>query len=44
VEVAVADAAGSDLDQNFSLARLRFWDILYNQRTTNTLENDGLHS
>jgi hypothetical protein len=29
VEVAVADAAGSDFDQNFSLARFRLWYILY---------------
>jgi hypothetical protein len=43
VEVAVADAAGSDLDQNFSLARFRLWYILYDQRTSNTLEDGSLH-
>jgi hypothetical protein len=28
VEVAVTDTTGSDLDQDFSLARFRFWYIL----------------
>jgi hypothetical protein len=28
VQVAVADAAGSNLDENFSLARFRLWYIL----------------
>jgi hypothetical protein len=44
VEVAVTNAAGSDLDQNFSLARFRLWYILYNQRTSNTLEDGSLHA
>jgi hypothetical protein len=44
VEVAMADAAGRHLDQNFSLARFRLWYILYNQRTTNALEDGSLHT
>jgi hypothetical protein len=44
VQVAVTNSAGSDLDQNFSLARFRFWYILNYQRITNALEDGSLHT